>query len=78
MSRTKVIVQKPRCTQKSKTAEKAWVSHWRLFSRENCRENMIKIYWRPSRKTREALQFALKKTFEVRVRGFRWVSLEKG
>jgi len=31
MSRTKVMVQKPRCTQIPKTAEKAWVSHWRHF-----------------------------------------------
>jgi len=34
MSRANVMAQKPRCTQNSKTAEKAWVSHWRHFARQ--------------------------------------------
>jgi len=33
-SRTKVIAHKPRCTQNSKNAEKAWVSHWRHFCKK--------------------------------------------
>jgi len=44
-----------------KTAVKAWVSHWRLAqSAIICRENILASYSNP-RKTREALQFALKK-----------------
>ena len=58
-----------------KTAVKAWVSHWRLAqSAITCRENIIASYSNP-RKTREALQFALKKkTLEIWVWGFRWMS----
>jgi len=63
ISGTRFMSQQPRFAQKSKNCKKAWVSHWRLArSAITRRENMLANYSNP-RKTREVLQFALKKNF---------------
>jgi len=56
MSRTKVMAQKPRCTQNSKNCRKSMSLPLTAFLPEkNCRELPIESYSRPSRKTREAV-----------------------
>jgi len=56
MSRTKVMAQKPSCTQNFKNCRKGMsLPLTAFFARENCRELSIESYSRPSRKTREAL-----------------------
>jgi len=70
---TKVVAQKP---QNQKIAENALgfpLAAFRLSIA--CRWNMLQCHCNP-RKTREVLQFALKKKFEIWFRGVRWVSLE--